>query len=341
VQIANQFGVQKSDAFYLYSELEYQAKYFNMKLREKAKLRKLLRLKDFFALHHVILSALPNYTVFYNEFSSLLSSILAQITLQSVNKKGIIDAKREARQNLSTMIEDVANRVNTYSMIINDSNLFAQTKLTSGALKRMSEINLFGAGRAIYNCAQEYLPSLAVYGLNAAFLNNLQVSIDTFLSFIPKPEEGISDTKQNTQKISDLFKAEDVCIAKIEAIMRLIKFTDPHIFRDFLDAKHETIKGRQKLAAKLKVYDEKTTKGLQSCVLKFTRILDEKNQAVTQAIPILKKTYKQGGGYIKSMPKGTYDVNVRCTGYMEKNLQMVINGNELVFLKIGLQQGVS
>ena len=226
-----------------------------MKLREKAKLRKLLRLKDFFALYHAILSDLPNYTVFYNEFSLLLSSILEQITLQSLNKKGIVDAKRDARKKMSIMIEDVANRVNAYSMIINDSNLFAQTKLTAGALKRMSEMNLYGAGCAIYQCAQEHLPALAIYGLNAAFLNNLQVSIDLFLSFIPKPEEGISDTKQNTQKISDLFKAEDVCIAKIESIMRLIKFTNPDIFRDFLDTKHETIKGRQKLAAKLKVYD--------------------------------------------------------------------------------------
>ena len=73
-------------------------------------------------------------------------------------------------------------------------------------------------------------------------------------------------------------------------------------------------------------------------MLKFTRILDEKNQAVTQASPILKKTYKQGGGYIKSMPKGTYDVNVMCTGYVEKNLQVVINGNDLLHLEIWLQQ---
>lgn len=308
-----------------------------MKLREKAKLRKFLRLKDLFQLYHDILSKLPNYILYSKEFSTLLNSILDQISLQSLNKKGIVDAKKDIRKKLSILVEDTANRLNTYAMITNNVNLQSQTKITEGALRRMSEMKLYGVGRAIHEQGQANLSALSSYGVTAASLSSLDASIESFLSFIPKPEEGILDTKQNTRKIADLLKDEDACVKKIEILIRLIKYSYPEVYREFMDAKHEKIKGRQRLSAKIRAYDEISKLGIAFCVFRLTRILDEQNQPVGQQVPIIQKTYKQGGGYIKSLPRGTYKVEVCCTGYETQWVQAVIDGNKLVKIEVGMR----
>ena len=305
-----------------------------MNLTEKASLRMLLKLKDFFAMYAAMLATISGLSVFLGNFSSILTSILAYVSLQSLDKKGANASKIAARTQLSVLIEDTSNRLYTYAMVNNNINLMTEAKHTEKSLKRLPEAQFYGAAQSMYDRAQSNLAALASLGVTAATQTALQTAINSYVAFIPKPEESFFDKKQTSEKLDDLFKSAILNLKKIDRFMKLIKYTQPAVYNAYMDARKVLEKGGRQLAMKCRALDSISKIGIEGCQFTIVLVLDAENKKVEDAEPIIVKTAQKGGAYIKSLEVGTYEVKVGFAGYQEQNLTVVYTGNEMVSLEV-------
>jgi len=305
-----------------------------MNQTEKASLRMLLKLKDFFAMYSAILATVSGLSVFLGNFSSILTSILAYISLQSLDKKGANASKVAARAQLSILIEDTSNRLYTYAMVNNNINLMAEAKHSEKSLKRLSEAQFYGAAQSMYDRTQSNLAALATSGITAATQTALQTAINNYVAFIPKPEESFFDKKQTSGKLEDLFVSAMQNLKKIDRFMKLLKYTQPAVYTAYLDARKVIEKGSRQLAMKCRALDSMSKIGIEGCKFSLVLVLDAENQKVEDAEAIIVKTAEKGGAYIKSLEVGTYEVKVGFAGYQEQNLTVVYSGNEMINLEV-------
>lgn len=309
-----------------------------MNLTEKAKLRMYLKMKDFFALYNAILAVLPNFSAVLGDFNSFLNTILSLVSVQTLDKKGIIEAKKEWKKKLCVLTDDVKNKLHSYALFSNDLALMSETKKTDKAIERLPDSELYGYAQSMYNRAQSRLGSLGSYGVTAATQTSLQSAINSFLTYIPKPGEGVNDTKQTAVKLSDIFKSQDLTMTKVDSLLSIIKYTQPSVYAAYLDAVQIIPIGRRKDALNCRVFDAETQKGIKGVQLTFVLETDALNKAVTKAEPIIRTTSTKGGLRVKSMEAGTYKVRVVYTGFYEEETSVVYNGNDLAKLNVFLKR---
>jgi len=309
-----------------------------MNLTEKAKLRSYLKLKDFFVLYNAILAVLPNFSAVLGDFTTFLNSILSLLSVQTLNKQGINNAKKDCRKKLALLTDDVKNKLNSFALFTNDFALLAETNKSDKAILRMPDAELYGYAQSMYGRAQAKLAALATYNVTAASQTALQTAINNFLAFIPKPGEGVNDSKQTSVKLSDVFKSQDLTMAKIESLMSIIKYAQPAVYAAYLDAAQIIPIGRRKDAVHCYAFDSATKIGIKGVQFTFTMVADSQNKAVENAESIIRTSSTKGGLRVKSMEAGTYDVKVVYTGFYEEETSVVYNGNDLVKLDIHLKR---
>ena len=309
-----------------------------MNLTEKAKLRTYLKLKDFFALYNAILALLPNFAAVLGDFTAFLNSILALLSVQTQNKQGINNAKKDSRKKLAQLTDDIKNKLNSYALFTNDFALLAETDKSEKAILRMADAELYGFAQLMYNRAQAKLASLATYNVTAATQTALQAACSNFLAFIPKPGEGVNDSKQTAVKLSDVFKSQDLTMAKIDSLMSIIKYVQPAVYAAYQDAAQVIPIGRRKDVVHCSVLDAVTQVGIKGVQFTFTLVADAQNKAVESSEPIIRTSSKKGGLRVKSMQAGTYQVKVVYTGFYEEETSLVYNGNDFVKLNVYLKR---
>lgn len=238
------------------------------------------------------------------------------------------------RAQLSILIEDTSNRLYTYAMVNNNINLMMEAKYSEKFLNHLSESQFYGAAQSMYDRAQTNLAALASSGITAATQTALQTAINSYLAYIPKPEETFHDKRQTSDKLDELFHSAILNIKKIDRFMKLIKYSQPAVYKAYWDARKVFEKGGRQLAMKCRALDSVTKIGIEGCLFSLVLIQDAENQKVVNAEPMVFKTAKKGGAYVKSLEVGTYEVKVTATGYDDQNHTVVYTGNQMVTLEV-------
>ena len=136
---------------------------------------------------------------------------------------------------------------------------------------------------------------------------------------IPQPRLGIIDRKQNTEQLASLFKANADILKKIDALVEVVRVSEPLFYSAYKSARMVIEHGRS-LTVKGEVKDAATNVGVQGATVSF---------ALDGVVLLVKKTSVGGGFMIKSMVEGAYIVTVTKLGYVTNVLPLNVLKGEM------------
>jgi len=302
------------------------------KLQEN-RLNMYLAVKAYLLTKLTVLGTLPNFTAIFAAFQELLAAILILFEKQSFDKKGLTDAKRELRLSLTTITGDNTRKLYAYALYINDHVLIAETHISQSLLKGKSDAELTEFAEGIYNRAALHLADVTAYGITTATQLVFKTAIDDFDTARLKPRLSESESKEITRQLADDYVAADKLIAQLDALLEIIRITDPNTYKAYKLARRTIDYGRRTIAIRGKVVDAVTKIGITGVSVTF---LD--GEGVGLVPPVVKKTAAKGGFNVKSLTEGIYKFKLIKVGYVDQLINVTVNSDELCNIKVELNK---
>lgn len=263
------------------------------------------------------------------EINSLINSVSGQ---QMLGLSGITNNKNQFRNNLIVLGADTSRKLTAYAILNNNLTLAGEVKYTETDLRRSSDLQLRDYVQIVYNKAQDIIEELTDYGITPATQEDLAINISSFNNVISAPRLGITTKSQATKQLAELFKQADITLEKLDAVVEIIRLTDPVFYNGYRSARKIVYKGNTKLSAKGTVTDAQSGEPVKGVVISF--VLD--GQTNGSATELVKKSAAKGGFMVKSLPVGTYHVSFKKSGYVEQQVTAYINEGDLTVLDVAL-----
>lgn len=303
-----------------------------MTSRQESKISMYVTVDDVLVTNAPLVTPLPNYAVFSTAFHGGITQIQTNSEQQMFDKKGLSVNKAQLRNALVILALDTASKLQAYARFNNNQILISETKITLSDLKKLADTLLRDKAQGYHTLAQQNLAGLASYGINADSLTSLNNAIITYAASIPKPLVGTLDKKQNTLLIAKGFMDADSALENIDALIEIVKITQPNFYNIYKSARKILETGTGSLAVKGLVTEEGSGLPLKGVTLTFSIT----GQGANAAKPMLKKTADKGGFNVKSLPAGTYQVTVQKLGYAGQTVTIIVNDGEPVELNVSL-----
>jgi hypothetical protein len=297
------------------------------KLQEN-RLNMFLAVKAFLLTKLTVLGTLPNFTAIFTALQELLAAIQILAEKQSFDKKGLTDAKRDLKLNLTTITGDNTRKLYAYALYINDHVLIAETDISQSKLKLKSDAKLTEFAEGIYNRAALHLADVTAYGITTATQLVLRTAIDDFAEAKSKPRLSEAESKEITRQLDDDYVDADKLLAQLDSLVEIIRITDPNTYKAYKLARKTIGYGTRTIAVRGKVVDAATKVGIKGVSVTF---LDAEGASLVPAI--VKKTAAKGGFNVKTLAEGIYKLKLTKVGYVDQLITVTVNSDELCNIK--------
>jgi hypothetical protein len=235
---------------------------------------------------------------------------------QGSDTTGVTTDKKLLRNSLVTLAADTGRKLAAYAKQNNIQILLNEAGLSESDLKEASDTKLRDDTQRICDRAQSNISGVANFGINDATQNALQTAINNFNASIGKPRIGSLETSQATKLLVTYFKDGDAALDNIDAVVEIIRLTEPTFYISYKPARRLIFKGAKTLAIKGLVTDTASGNGLKGVKLIFT--LDGQEPLVKSANGnngFEKKTAAKGGFMVSKAGDGNYSVLAVMPGY--------------------------
>ena len=246
--------------------------------------------RDFLTGNATITATLPSNAGFFTAVTTGITQIQSIREQQEFDKTGIAVNKTQLKTNLVALAIDVSRKVIAYATIVNNAVLLKEVKYTESELKKSADSILKDRCQVIYGRANANLAALATYGVTAAILTNLLNALNAYNTSIPKPRPGIADKKVATEQLAILLKSVDDNLAKIDALVEIVRVTQANFYSEYKNARKVVETGVGSLTVKGKITDSVSGVGLKGATITFTA---DAGTQTTKALSI-NKVYKLG-----------------------------------------------
>ncbi len=317
-----------------------------MTSKQESKNSMFLAVKDYLTANATIVSALPNYSVYFTAYQNSITGIQTYAEQQMFDKTGISASKKQLRSTLVALAVDTSRKLTAYAKFANNQVLLKETKFTESDLKSGADTTLRDYAQGIYDRAQTNLTALATYGVTAATQTALQAAITAYVASIPKPRLGITDKKQSTIQLANNFAAADLALENIDIIIEMVRVSQANFYNGYKTARKIIETGTNSLSLKGFVTDAATGEPLKGVTINFCPECVEPTQkaaangmsAAKEEVVLTKRTAEKGGFNIKSLPEGVYKVTIKKNGYQEQTVTVAVTDGEMGDLNIGLSK---
>ena len=294
-----------------------------MKTIQENRFNMYLAVKVFLNSKLSVLGTLPNFMVSFTAFLGLIPVIQHLMEKQLFDKKGVTNSKQALKQVLATITGDYARKLYAYALFINDHVLIAETHITQSKIDIYSDATLLETAEGMYSRTTPLMTELTGYGITTGTQLELQNAIDNFASSIPSPRLSKTDSKEDTRHLKDQLKAADQTLAKIDAVIEIIRYTEPDIYKGYKLARKVMKYGTHTLAIKGKVTDADTKEPINGVTITFLH-----HDGTNLQPPVIKKSAAKGGFTVKTMAEGIYKVKLSKVGYNDQVITIVVNEDE-------------
>jgi hypothetical protein len=296
-------------------------------------------LRDFLNKNASITSKLPAFGILFTQYNSNLNEIQDLSKQQEVDKSGISENKNLLHADLVAKALDVSRKTESYATMNNHTILAKAVHYSETDLNKSSDLKLTDRALIIHDKAFENIAALADYGVTKDMLTDLKNAIVLFDAAIPAPRTGITESKQVTNQITRLLKANDVLLNKFDLLMEVIHLSEPAFYSEYKDQRKVINTGKGSLVLIVTVIDAETGDGIKGAKFTITPH-DEtlKGTAVKNEQPLVKTTAKKGRFNIKSLSDGTYYATVVKPGYKKQELTLDVSSGDLTRLKVKLER---
>jgi hypothetical protein len=295
--------------------------------------------RDFLTANATITATLPSYAGFFTAVTTGITQIQSIREQQEFDKTGIAVNKTQLKTNLIALSIDVSRKVVAYATIVNNAVLLKEVKYTESELKKSADTILKDRCQVIYDRANANLAALATYGVTAAILTNLLNALNSYNTSIPKPRLGIADKKLATEQLAILLKSVDDNLAKIDALVEIVRVTQANFYSEYKNARKVVETGVGSLSVKGKITDSVSGVGLKGATITFTADAGTKTtKAGSDLATKVKKSADMGGFNIKSLSEGSYNVTISKPGYKDAVVTVYVTNGELSVVDVQLEK---
>jgi len=273
-----------------------------------------------------IVTPLPYSSEFITTMTGVISQIILNGEKQDLDITGIAAIKKQLRTIIEFKGLDIALKVVAYATLngklplLNEAKKYTKTELTHCA-DNILKIHC----ECIYDLANDNIADLATYGIDATMLSDFQTDINNYYDTIATPTISIADRKVITDTIRYLFIAGDAAMKKADAMVEVVRITEPAFYVEYKNLRKITNTGARTMALKGTAVNNKN-KGIQGVRFEFA-------QQETSVV-IVKETYIKGGFNIQDMPDGVWDVTITKVGYVSQQTTVVVDNITMVKLNV-------
>jgi len=298
-----------------------------------------LATKDFLTKNVAVVNSLPNYSGYFDAFTTAIAKITADSEQQKFDKRGNKTFKEQQKGSLVLLTVDTARRLQLYAMQSNNPLLRSETRYSESALRNSSDNELQREAHGVWSRAQENLEALAPYGITASTQNALLTAANGYQEVIPKPRVGTSETHQITLQLNIGFAAADSALENIDGIVEIVRLEQSDFYNGYRSVRKTIHTGRTLMAVKGRVTDAANGLPLKNALLSFTPVGNGKRLKMAQMVnPLVKKTADKGGFNVKILPPGSYSVSIQRSGYADQTVSLALTEGIMSVLNVQLSQ---
>jgi hypothetical protein len=310
-----------------------------MNTKQESKFSMGLALRDFLNQNATTTSTLPGFGNLLTAFSENMDKIQAIREKQEADKTGITLVKEQTKSNLILKTLDISRRIGAYAKMTTQAVLASEVSYTDSDIKMASGNMLKDRALLIYDRASEHLQSISEYGVSAELLAELKSAIDQFIAAIPKPRLGISDRKQATSKLAELFSVSDALLEKLDLLVKMVMISQPEFYATYWNVRRVIENGRGSIALRAMVTDASTREGIRGVKVSLT--LQNGNVKISSekaSINMVKTTASKGIFLIRSMHPGTWTATLAKPGFKEQVVTVTVAEKELTNLNVEMER---
>lgn len=303
-----------------------------MNSKQENKLMMYFSVREYVTAYSDILNALPNFQPSFTSFQGIIERLQQASEQQIMKRTSGASAKKQYRKLLIALAADTARKLKAYARFNNDQVLYYEAGVTESAFRNMADNQLRNSSQAIYDKAQELVANLAQYDVNADTQAALQQAIINFEQSISQPRIRAVESTVATSQIVSLFKAGDDVLRDMDASVEIIRLKQSDLYSGYRNVRKQVRRGRTTLALKGMVVDASDGTGLRGVKIAF--VLQEEGANVS----FVKKSFRQGGFYVRHAKEGIYEVTAELAGYKKAVVKAILVKGEMSALIISMEK---
>ena len=278
-------------------------------------------------------NSLPGYSAYYTTANNELVKLQSISEQLQFSRAGLTKYKAEMRKKLVYNLAESVNRGVAYCKSTSNFVLLKEIQYTLSQIKGMTDNDLRDVAQGVHRKLDANLLALATYGISAITQATLLANISAFISTIPNPTLGINETSSLRDQLNASFKRMDATMDLIDALVEMLRFSQPDFYLGYKKSKKIEKKGMRHLSMTCRVIDSISKEGINGASIVLT--LDKSSVQYDSAVePITKITAKKGGFIIPNLLAGVYTVDVFKDGYQKTRLMAIVEDGKLCKLKI-------
>lgn len=310
-----------------------------MNTKDEARLSMYQAVIDFLKKNTEITVPLPQFAVIFLALEQNLGKLLTLGQELGSDRSGVTVTKKEQQADIELRSVNLSGKMVAYATLENNNDLLTLIKLTKSTLRKSKDNELVAHALKLCDAAEAHLGDLATYNVTQDEITALKDLCASFLIMIPKPGENKKDKAEVLQAFKKMLKDTDALLAKLDAIMLIIRFTNTEFYDHYNSSRSIVNTGARKLALQCKVTDANTGKGLAGATVVFEPVNGTamKTKAGADLVKNVKIASAKGGLNLKTLPTGTYLVTVSKEGFVPQTVTVYVNEGELTSVNVALQ----
>ncbi len=317
-----------------------------MTTKQESKLSMYMTVRDLLKEDAVILKSLPDFEMYETMLIDSISNIQLIREDQELCKTGIAVNKSRLKNILITKAIEISRKMVIYAELQENNILKEEINYTLTDFSRCADTILKDRCQIILERANENIAPLTSFSINNERIIEFEKALNEFNEFIPKTRLGITEKKEATSKITDLFEKADEALHKLDLIVELLADTQVYFYKRYKNTRKVVYSGTRKIAVKGIALDKTAELPVKNVTFKFLQLTPEAKEALESSeyfeeesvFELSKKTTTNGMFYIKNIKEGTYNVTVSKLGYKEQNIKVSFINGETTKLKVLMEK---
>lgn len=273
-----------------------------------------------------VLALMPSFGGAFSTFESIIKKI--EIVQKRVVDKitGSRIEKQEKLLKMAQLTEEVAFRIKSYAIDIDDNELLKKlVRARVSLMVRMRDSIAADVCNSMIEKAQEHLAALAPYGVTAAEITALEDARTEFLTWKPAPRSAISNRKIANGEVVELIHQGMNLLNKMDVYFSTLKYSHTVLYETYLSKRMIVDTGGRKLSLRGVIFSDEGI-ALNDVTVKIS------------GLDVQTLSSAKGNFEFKKLPAGIHMAEFSKFGYESTTTQFAVVDNQRTELKIEMKK---
>jgi hypothetical protein len=301
-----------------------------MNAKQKNKLAMEVAIRDFLNQNATITSSLPNFSALFSSFSENMDQIRQISEQQDTDRTGITKSKEQIKSDLIDSTLDLSDKLTAYAKMTENTVMEGEVWSSKSLLRKSQGSLLANRALFLYDKAAGLKGELTAYGITSEGLEAYKNAIARYSEILPKTRLGITERKQATSLLRQLFEANDRLLEKLDALVKIVRTGQPAFYKAWIDNRRVVATATGTLALLARITDASTREGLRGVLVRLTHQNGSLSPVAAKFGVVVEKTSGEKGIFrVKNMKPGTYTALLSKPGYREKTITLSVAQGEM------------